>query len=200
MIRHISRFTVASATAVFLCMTGCAVEESISSDPSDTDNLADVDELSQSLQVGSVVSFKNVKAQNERLTRCIGVDGASMANGALVKLFDCVDSSLNQRWRIGGQGVQVTLTNVNGNTKCMGVSGGSMNDGADIGQFDCVTGAPNQTWTIAGKTTDPGAHMTNAKSGKCIGVDGGSTANGAQLKQFPCNATAPNQEWVVIVR
>lgn len=165
------------------------------------DDPVSLGELPQSLTTGQIVSFRNVKASipNIITNRCIGVDGASTANGALLKIFDC-DNAPNQRWRAEVRnGIEHTLVNVKSG-KCMGVDGASTSPGANIGQFDCGNAAPNQTWLLVSQTNDQEWNLLNAKSGLCIGVDGGSTANGAQLKQFGCQDTAPNQEWVVIFR
>lgn len=143
----------------------------------------------------SLASFQDVKSG-----RCMGVDGASTANGALIKQFTC-DGSTNQNWRGASNSAgQNTLTNQKSG-RCMGVSGASTAAGANIGQFTC-DGSSNQKWdliAVGGTTTTPILNFRNVKSGLCIGVDGGSTANGAQLKQFRCDGSA-NQQWRGIPR
>ena len=139
------------------------------------------------------ISFKNIKSG-----RCIGVNHASTANGALLKQFNC-DNAPNQRWRVQRRGAEHTFINVKSG-RCMGVDGASVRPGANIGQYSCGSAAPNQAWVLLSDTPDLVRNLVNAKSKLCIGVDRGSTANGAQLKQFTCNLTAPNQEWRVIVR
>jgi hypothetical protein len=147
--------------------------------------------------VRSLAFLGQIYFQNDKSGRCIGVDGASTANGALVKQFGCAPGSPNQTWT-ATSGNPTTLVDVK-SSKCMGVDGASVNPGANIGQFNCGNRAPNQLWSIINQG-GPDWHIKNSKSGLCIGVDGASTANGAQLKQFACNEQAPNQNWAVFVR
>jgi hypothetical protein len=151
-------------------------------------------ELSQALLAVSLASFQDVKSG-----RCIGVDGASTANGALIKQFTC-DNSTNQNWRGSSSGGQNVLTNAKSG-KCMGVSGASRSAGANIAQFNC-DGTSNQAWLliqVGGTSTNPVLNFKNVNSSLCIGVDGASTANGAQLKQFGCDGSL-NQQWRGIPR
>jgi nitroreductase len=81
---------------------------------------------------------------------CLGVDGGSVSNGALIQQFNCAAPSPgnNQSWRFvrtSGDYYQI----VNGKSeKCIGVSGGSTANGAILAQFSCsVLGSVNnQSW------------------------------------------------------
>jgi len=152
-------------------------------------------ELSQALLALNLASFQNGKSN-----RCIGVDGASTANGALIKQFTC-DGTSNQNWLgSGNSNAQNVVTNSK-SSKCMGVSGASKTAGANVAQFTC-DGTSNQIWLltlVGGTATNPVLTFQNVNSNMCLGVDGASTANGAQLKQFPCDGTL-NQEWRFIPR
>ena len=160
------------------------------SGPEDVDNDESVEGTSQALQAGTVLTFKNHKSN-----RCIGVDGASTANGALIKQFSC-DNAPNQKWRVQRNGAQHTFINFKSGL-CMGVDHASVSPGANIAQFNCGNNAPNQSWVLASDAFAPW-NIDNVKSGLCIGVDGASTGNGAQLKQFGCDLAAANQEWFLI--
>lgn len=147
----------------------------------------------RSLQAGVILTFKNIKSG-----RCLGVNHASTANGALLKQFRC-DNAANQRWRVERRGIQHTFINVKSG-KCIGVDRASVRPGANLGQYSCGNGAPNQSWILISDTPDLVRNLRNVKSELCIGVDHASTANGAQLKQFACNLTAPNQEWRLVLQ
>jgi hypothetical protein len=152
-------------------------------------------ELEVALDAVSLASWQNVKSG-----RCIGVSGASTANGALIQQFTC-DGTSNQNWRGASNAAgQNTLTNQKSG-RCMGVSGASTASGAVIAQFTC-DGSTNQKWVlvgVGGTTTNPIVNFRNVKSGLCIGVNGASTANGAQLAQFRCDGLN-NQQWRGIPR
>ena len=182
---------IASLT-VALMLGACAMDNEESED-FEQDEPAQLGELAQELAAGQVVKFQNSKSG-----RCIGVDGASTANGALLKQFTCADAA-NQRWEVRRSGTKHMFINAKSG-KCMGVDGASVSPGANIGQYNCGNFAPNQSWVMADGDNDLRFNLVNDKSGLCIGVDGGSTANGAQLKQFGCNFTAPNQDWSVILQ
>lgn len=180
--------------SISLCLAACAADPGEPEEGFDIDEPAELGAAEQALATGEVISFRNQKSG-----RCIGVDGASTANGALVKQFAC-DGSSNQRWITTRSGVEHVFENGKANGKCMGVDGASVSPGANIGQFNCGNFAPNQSWAMVDRDNDLRFNILNSKSGLCIGVDGASTANGAQLKQFACNFTAPNQDWEVILR
>jgi len=184
--------TLLPSVLCLLASGGIASAEPTAAETAKTDEKTG--ELSQALQAFELASFQNVKSQ-----RCIGVDGASTANGALLKQFSC-DSSSNQNWHIQRSGIEHTMINQKSN-RCMGVSGASKTAGANLGQFGC-DGSANQAWVLealGGTTANPIARFINVNSNMCLGVDGASTANGAQLKQFPCDGSV-NQQWRLIER
>jgi hypothetical protein len=151
-------------------------------------------EISQDVLAVGLASFQDVKSG-----RCIGVDGASTANGALIKQFTC-DGTSNQNWNGSSAGAQNTLKNQK-SARCMGVSGASKAAGANVAQFTC-DGSANQSWLlvqVGGTSTNPILNFHNVNSALCLGVDGASTANGAQLKQFSCDGST-NQQWRGIPR
>jgi hypothetical protein len=167
------------------CLPSCTADDG----SSDTDDSVEVGDLSPAPLDAFLIKIKNAKSG-----RCIGVDGASTANGALIKQFTCAGSTVpnNQIWdqqSIPGWGGFYRFRNSKSGL-CMGVDGASVSSGANIGQFNCSGTSPpnNQIWLTNS------VKLVNSKSGLCLGVNGASTANGAQLKQFACDGSL-NQQW-----
>ena len=169
--------------SMFCCLMSCAVEY----DEARTDDAIQGSELHDGVATVLV---------NWKSGLCIGVDYASMENGALLKQFACVTDAPNQKWVPMFRGPYTSFIDFKSG-KCMGVDGASYDSGANIGQFNCVYAAPEQEWrvVVGGGYT---FLLINAGSGLCIGVDGASTAGGAQLKQFPCVDRAANQQWTTL--
>lgn len=147
---------------------------------------------------GATLFLQNSRTKPE--PRCIGVDQASTAAGALIKQFKC-DRSKNQTWianpRQPGSGFY-EFQNSKDRRMCMGVDGGSTASGAKLMLFAC-DGSRNQTWFFREAGGDRVVTIRNGTSSdgnRCIGVDNGSTANGAQLMQFTCDGK-PNQSWLL---
>jgi hypothetical protein len=139
---------------------------------------------------------------NGKSAKCIGIDGASPAEGAQARQFYCDGRGQptdNQSWELRSNGAGRFRFVNRRSGLCLGVSGGSVADGALIQQFACGAANPgnNQSWGFV-RTSGDYFQVVNGKSGKCIGVDGGSTANGAVLAQFPCSALGrtDNQSWL----
>jgi hypothetical protein len=181
-------------------LSACAAE----SDAPNAGSSAETADLSQQLADLTYVSLQNVNATSGSLVaKCMGIDGASQANGALAKQFDC-DGRLNQGWRLRSDASTATTIATNANSgKCLGVDRGSTTPGANVGQFNC-DGSANQRWVlnaVGGTTESPIVTLINRtpNSGICIGVDRGSTAAGAQLMMFSCDGRA-NQQWRLIQR
>jgi hypothetical protein len=175
--------------ALFCCMAACAADDD-GFVVTGTSESIESSELAQLAAAGGPAVFRNAKSN-----RCIGVDGASTANGARLKQFTC-DGSTNQTWLGTISGTQNIATNAKSH-RCMGVDGASTANGAIIAQFTC-DGSTNQKWTLTAVGGDI-VTIRNGKSGRCIGVDGASTANGAQLKQFDCDGSL-NQRWHFILQ
>jgi len=190
------------STAIACAISGCAVDpgDATATDGQGGTGGAEIDHAAAASTnaeprlLGSVFAGAQIYFKNDKSALCIGVDGASTANGALLKQFGCSPGAPNQTWA-PTSGDPENLVNAK-SSKCMGVDGASVSAGANIGQFDCGNRSPNQLWSIVNQG-GPDWHIKNSKSGLCIGVDGGSTAAGAQLKQFGCDEQAPNQNWSV---
>jgi hypothetical protein len=170
-------------------LASCAAESG------DAGNL-DADEAAEfgEMTAGLLTPIGTSTFKNRKSGLCIGVDGASTANGAFIKQFTCGNAAPNQTWILDELdfGVYSLVNQKSG--RCMGVDLASVDPGADIRQFTCE-GAANQKWSFV-EATGSDVWIVNFKSGLCIGVDGGSIENGAQLKQFPCSTPpAPNQSW-----
>jgi hypothetical protein len=123
---------------------------------------------------------------------CLGVQGASTADGAWVEKETCNGSSA-QEWIPGGATAQdpyfsYQLVNVNSN-KCLGIYKAMRGAGYPAVQWSCQN-SPNQFWNgtwFFGTVTDANSHQ-------CMGVLGASTAQGAAVVQWPCNTSA-DQVW-----
>jgi hypothetical protein len=170
------------------CLASCTAADD---DGFDADNSVELGAQSPAV-LNSFIKFRNVKSG-----LCIGVDGGSTANGALLKQFACAGTSIpnNQIWLMDTLDINAGLHRFKNSKSnlCLGVVNASINAGANIAQFGCSGTSPpnNQLWT---DIFMGGEGFRNSKSGKCLGVDGASTAAGAQIKQFPCDGTL-NQQW-----
>jgi hypothetical protein len=139
---------------------------------------------------------------NGKSGKCIGINGASTANGAQSAQFFCDSRNQpndNQSWQLRDVG-NGRFNFVNRHSGlCLGVDGASIDNGALLQQFNCAAPDPNnnQAWRFV-RTSGDYFQVVNAKSNRCIGVDGGSTANGAVLAQFTCSSLGSinNQSWI----
>ncbi|WP_369700164.1 ricin-type beta-trefoil lectin domain protein [Micromonospora sp. WMMA1996] len=113
--------------------------------------------------------------------RCLDVNGASQADGAVVQIWDC-NGGANQRWTLGANN-QLT---VYGN-KCLDVPGTASGSRARI--MSC-TGGGNQQWRVNADGT-----IVGVASGLCLDVNGQGTANGTAVQIWTCNGGS-NQQWV----
>ncbi|MFG1719811.1 ricin-type beta-trefoil lectin domain protein [Micromonospora chalcea] len=113
--------------------------------------------------------------------RCLDVNGASQADGAVVQIWDC-NGGPNQQWTVGTNN-QLT---VYGN-KCLDVPGTASGSRARI--MTC-TGGGNQQWRINADGT-----IVGVGSGLCLDVNGQGTTNGTAVQIWTCNG-GNNQRWV----
>jgi V8-like Glu-specific endopeptidase len=91
-----------------------------------------------------LISGDHYQVVNGKSGKCIGVDGASTANGARIAQYDCGSTTTtgNQAWELEPQGEQFRL--VNGKSgKCMTIDGASTAPDARLEQQPC-NGADNQ--------------------------------------------------------
>ncbi|MEU4834582.1 ricin-type beta-trefoil lectin domain protein [Streptosporangium sp. NPDC023615] len=114
--------------------------------------------------------------------RCLDVNGASQANGALAQIWDC-NGQANQRWT----STAAQELRVYGN-KCLDVNGAGTANGTAVLIWDC-NGQNNQKWRL---NTD--GSITAIGSGKCLDVSGNGTANGTKVHIWTCLGTG-NQRW-----
>ncbi|MEU4539217.1 lectin [Streptosporangium sp. NPDC023825] len=114
--------------------------------------------------------------------RCLDVNGASQANGALAQIWDC-NGGANQRWTSNSSGE----LRVYGN-KCLDVNGAGTANGTAVLIWDC-NGQNNQKWRFNSDGT-----ITAVGSGKCLDVSGNGTTNGTKVHIWTCLGTS-NQKW-----
>ncbi|MFD2352970.1 ricin-type beta-trefoil lectin domain protein [Nonomuraea ferruginea] len=124
---------------------------------------------------GSTSAFKGVGSN-----RCLDVNGASQANGALAQLWDC-NGQANQQWTVTSAG---ELRVYGG--KCLDVNGAGTADGTAVIIWDC-NGQNNQKWRL---NTD--GSITAVGANKCLDVNG--TANGTKARIWTCTG-GTNQRW-----
>ncbi|MEV4834539.1 carbohydrate-binding protein [Nonomuraea sp. NPDC049486] len=124
---------------------------------------------------GSTSAFKGVGSN-----RCLDVNGASQANGALAQLWDC-NGQPNQQWTATSAG---ELRVYGG--KCLDVNGAGTADGTAVIIWDC-NGQNNQKWRL---NTD--GSITAVGANKCLDVNG--TANGTKARIWTCTG-GTNQRW-----
>ncbi|WP_433605420.1 ricin-type beta-trefoil lectin domain protein [Dactylosporangium sp. CA-139114] len=113
--------------------------------------------------------------------RCLDVNGASQADGAVVQIWDC-NGGANQQWSATSSN-QLT---VYGN-KCLDVPGTASGTRARI--WTC-NGSSGQQWRV---NTD--GTITGVASGLCLDVNGAGTANGTAVQLWTCNGGS-NQQWI----
>ncbi|WP_090933754.1 RICIN domain-containing protein [Nonomuraea jiangxiensis] len=112
--------------------------------------------------------------------RCLDVNGASQANGAVAQLWDC-NGQANQQWTSTSAG---ELRVYGG--KCLDVTGAGTADGTAVIIWDC-NGQNNQKWRLNADGT-----ITAVGANKCLDV--GGTANGTKARIWTCNGGS-NQRW-----
>jgi hypothetical protein len=136
---------------------------------------------------------ENGNFMNAKSLYCMGIDGASSANGAQSSQFLCDSRNQpndNQSWQLRSTGSgRFNFVNRNSGL-CLGVSGASLSDGALLQQFNCAAPDPNnnQAWRFVRSTTNF-YQVVNGKSNKCITVNSADgSGNGTHLVQSTCGA------------
>ncbi|RCG26607.1 DUF1080 domain-containing protein [Sphaerisporangium album] len=143
---------------------------------------------------GDVVAYRNIRVKELGGTtppsttaikgvasgRCLDVNGASQANGAVTQIWDC-NGQANQQWTSTAS----SELRVYGG-KCLDVNGGSTADGTPVIIWDC-NGQNNQKWRLNADGT-----ITAVGANKCLDV--GGTANGTRAQIWSCNGQN-NQKW-----
>ncbi|MFI6633016.1 PQQ-dependent sugar dehydrogenase [Nonomuraea fuscirosea] len=148
--------------------------------PSGQGYLFDVDAftLSTGGGTGGTGALKGVGSN-----RCLDVNGASQADGALAQLWDC-NGQPNQQWTATDAG---ELRIYGG--KCLDVNGAGTADGTAVLIWTC-NGQSNQKWRLNADGT-----ITAVGANKCLDVPG--TANGAKARIWTCDG-GTDQRWTRI--
>jgi hypothetical protein len=113
--------------------------------------------------------------------RCLDVNGASQADGAVVQIWDC-NGGANQQWTL----TSASQLTVYGN-KCLDVPGTFAGARARI--WSC-NGGTGQQWRVNADGT-----IVGMGSGLCLDVNGAGTANGTAVQLWTCNGGS-NQSWI----
>ncbi|MEV0200439.1 ThuA domain-containing protein [Nonomuraea sp. NPDC050691] len=144
---------------------------------------------------GDVASFRDIRVKELTTTpggtsalrgvasgRCLDVGGASPANGAQARIWDCGGQAA-QQWTPTGAGELRTSSG-----KCLDVNGAGTADGTSVIVWDC-NGQNNQKWRLNADGT-----VTAVAANKCLDVAGAGTANGTRVQIWTCNGQN-NQKW-----
>jgi hypothetical protein len=123
---------------------------------------------------------------------CLGIAGASSANGAKVQQQACTGAA-SQRFELRAEtGGSYRLVDV-ASGKSLDVTDVSSANGAKIQQWT-TSGSDNQRFAIA--TSGSGYSLKGVGSGKCLDIADRSTSAGAALQQWDC-AGGTNQQFVL---
>jgi hypothetical protein len=136
-----------------------------------------------------LVRFINLKSQ-----KCLGVESASLANGAQVLQWTCA-GQLDQYWRVryvGGLLAEVVNYN---SGRCLAVQSASLVNGGNILQWTCNNNL-DQRWDVVG--WESYGWVVNGNSARCLSVESGSMVNGARALQWTCGSQS-DQLWYVDV-
>lgn len=124
--------------------------------------------------------------KNYNSEKCLTVNGASVANGAVVNQYTCVGAR-NQWWELTFEDdLWFRFRNWN-STLCLSVAGASTLNGAKLIQWTC-NGRLDQKFYAK---LSP---LMARHSRKCVEVQGGSLANNAPVIQWTCNSRT-HQQW-----
>lgn len=165
-----SRSSLAALLVASLAPLGCvaATDESVD----------DTGVEGDALTSGALYTIKGVQSG-----KCVGVAGASTADGANVEQSTCTTST-SQQWRLhslADGGFQITSQH---SGKCLDVAYYSTKDGANVQQWHC-TGSANESWKAKWMATGE-YELSPQHSGKCLDVAEHSLANGGNLQQWAC--------------
>jgi hypothetical protein len=115
--------------------------------------------------------------------KCLDVPHGNPTNGTGLEIWQCGQSSPNQRWSFVGE----TIVGIGG--KCLDVEAGRTEDGTRVQVWNCNGGA-NQHWKFVDGQLVGLGH-------KCMDVTGGSTDNGTPVVLWHCTGSA-NQKFVLL--
>lgn len=120
---------------------------------------------------------------------CLGVESASIENGARVVQSSC-SGRANQQWRVRDTGDGHAHLYVRHANKCLNVSGESLEDGAEIIVWRCGP-EHNQQWQVQ-DADDGHVRLVARHSGKCLELSG-DDGDGAPFIQSSCSDSTRQQ-------
>lgn len=143
--------------------------------------------LANELPLGTPVYGNYYKMRFQHSSKCLDLDGRSMASGGLVKQYACHGKD-NQRlaWIDRGNGEFSIKLRHSG--MCLDVENGSSANGAKVVQKPCDGAVNSQkfTWFASSGVNEP-LIFTFKHSGKCLRVQNQSTSDAAQVVQDTCS-------------
>jgi hypothetical protein len=132
------------------------------------------------------------RVRSRSSAKCMDVNGASQASGAIVIQWTC-GTSANQQWTLEDAGGGFSRLKASHSGMCLDIGNQSSENGVGLVQATCGTGA-SQQWT----RQDAGGgyyRLINRFNNKCADVPGRSSSDGTQLVQWSCNG-GQNQQWI----
>ena len=130
---------------------------------------------------------------------CMEVAGGSMAEGAIVQTYPCLDNTLRQQWTIApvDQKGNFNIVNLNSN-QCMSVSNADPAPSTPIVQAPCyVPAIPSQMWSMyPAPAPRIGYNLFSALNQQCLDVPEGETVGETQLQVYTCTVGDPAQGYV----
>ncbi|KAF5362259.1 hypothetical protein D9756_002812 [Leucocoprinus leucothites] len=119
--------------------------------------------------------------------KCLDVQGAKLANGTVVQIYDC-NCSNAQDWDFRTSGpTSIKLRNTN---FCLD-AGSNPGNGVHMKIWQCFNNLPAQTWSF-----DNNKHIVLQGKGQCLDLTNGVTTNGNPVQTWQCVQNNQNQVWV----
>jgi hypothetical protein len=130
---------------------------------------------------------------------CLEVADASIAQGAVVQTYPCINGQQRQEWLFKPIGNSISYNIVNANSlQCMSVSDSNTSPSTPLVQAPCYSPAsPSQVWTfVPAMAPRVGYNFISALSHLCLDVPQGETVGETQMQVFTCTAGDPAQGFV----
>lgn len=164
-------------TLSLLCAAGCGTAHDI--DPAGSLNDANAE---TSISRANLTAAARIFRAQKNTGMCLQPQGGSTANGTLIVLGECNNSS-QQIWLHPDTSFRV------GDNKCLDVSGGANKNGTTLQIWDCDSNNNNQKFIIGNKA------LKWQGTDKCLDVSGGIAEAGTTIQIWQCGSNNTNQQW-----
>ncbi|MFI6395519.1 RICIN domain-containing protein [Nonomuraea sp. NPDC050540] len=138
--------------------------------------------------------------QNKHSGRCLGVQGPSQSDGALILQWGCNtwDPNSDHRWFLepvpGSPGFFIIFNGRSG--KCLAVPGGTHAPNTQLIQWPCDARIRDHRWRFQ-QYADGRYQIINYHTGQCVAVRDAKLGDGAEVIQWPCG-DHPDHFWAVV--